>query len=442
MSDGRNNVKAGLWVAAAVGGLSASIWAWTAWQERDLVPFVVRFTAQQGVYGLKPGAPVLVGGIPYGEVERIDPTFAGGKVSAYDVHISVRRGVPLRRGAVVGRSDGSVSGDTTIEVRHVGRPRGSLGGAPNQTVPADTMLPPGSVIAATEQEPWRTTVGTNSASRLNHLIAAWRPEAPEKPLTTALEATLDDVRTRFNAVREPVKALSDRVREDWPKWSDELARSRELADSALAKLGIGQDAAPTAVIPSLRAMKDDFAALDAIEFSKSSDAMKRFEDAVAAVRHMRLAGTELSDLLTGAGSALGRLKGDFSIAGQELAATGREALSAPWRLLARPDATEAARQDELDLAGAYAECAVEWRQAMKSVEDALRRDEAVLRAAPGLAELLRARVDAATARFEAASAAMARRVMSEGRDARTSATPRTDGPATGTAPAAREAPAP
>ena len=165
-------------------------------------------------------------------------------------------------------------------------------------------------------------------------------------------------------------------------------------------------------------MKDDFAALDAIAFSKSSDAMKRFEDAVAAVRHMRLAGTELSDLLSGAGNALGRLKGDFSIAGQELSATEREALTAPWRLLARPDAAEVARQDELDLAGAYAECAVEWRQAMKAVEDALRRDRAVLGTAPGLADLRRARVDAATARFDAASAAMARRVMGAGRDAR------------------------
>ncbi len=418
MSDGRNNVKAGLWVAAAVGALSASIWAWTAWQDRDFVPYVVRFTSEDGVYGLKAGSRVLVGGIPSGEVVRIDPSFEGGKVHAYDVHVTVRRAVPLRRGAVVGRTTGSVSGDEAIEVRFVGRPRGSLGGAPHQPAPADTVLPPGSVIRASPPEPWRATLGATSAPSLNRLLAAWRPDAPAKPLTVELGDALDDARTRFNAVRDPVQALSERVREDWPKWSEELARSRELADSALAKLGIGQDAAPNAVIPSLRAMKDDFAALDAIAFSKSSDAMKRFEDAVAAVRHMRLAGTELSDLLSGAGNALGRLKGDFSIAGQELSATEREALTAPWRLLARPDAAEVARQDELDLAGAYAECAVEWRQAMKAVEDALRRDRAVLGTAPGLADLLRARVDAATARFDAASAAMARRVMGAGRDAR------------------------
>ncbi len=418
MSDGRNNVTAGLWVAAAVGALSASIWAWTAWQDRDFVPYVVRFTSEDGVYGLKAGSRVLVGGIPSGEVLRIDPSFEGGKVRAYDVHVTVRRAVPLRRGAVVGRTTGSVSGDEAIEVRFVGRPRGALAGAPNQATPADTVLPPGSMIQASPPEPWRATLGATSAPNLNRLLAAWRPDAPAKPLTVELGDALDDARTRFNAVRDPVQALSERVREDWPKWSEELARSRELADSALAKLGIGQDAAPNSVTPSLRAMKDDFAALDAIEFSKSSDAMKRFEDAVAAVRHMRLAGSELSDLLSGAGNALGRLKGDFSIAGQELSATGREALTAPWRLLARPDAAEVAEQDELDLAGAYAECAVEWRQAMKAVEDALRRDRAVLARAPGLADLLRARVDAATARFEAASAAMARRVMGAGRDAR------------------------
>lgn len=411
MSDGRNNIKAGLWVAAAVGALSASIWAWSAWQDRDFVPYVVRFTSEDGVYGLKPGGEVLVGGIPSGQIERIDPTFEGGKVRAYDVHVVIRRAVTLRRGAVVGRTTGSVSGDEAIEVRYIGRPRGSMAGAPNQSAPSDTVLAPGTVIQASPPEPWRATIGADSAPRLNALIAAWRPDAPTKPLAAELGEALDDARARFNAIRDPVQALADRVREDWPKWSDELARSRALADSAIAKLGIGADAAPGAIIPSLRGMKDDFAALDAIAFSKASDAMRRFEDAVTAVRHMRLAGTELSDLLTGAGNAMGRLKGDFSIAGQELTATGREAVSQPWRLLARPDADERAQQDALDAAGAYAECAVEWRQAMKAVEDALKRDQAVLRAAPGLAELLRSRVDAATARFEAASAEMARRVM-------------------------------
>jgi hypothetical protein len=149
---------------------------------------------------------------------------------------------------------------------------------------------------------------------------------------------------------------------------------------------------------------------------------------------MRLAGTELSDLLTGAGNAMGRLKGDFSIAGQELAATGREAVSAPWRLLARPDANERTQQDALDAAGAYAECAVEWRQAMKAVEDALKRDQAVLQAAPGLAELLRARVDAATTRFEAASAERARRVMQSGPAAPAAPAPAASGAAAPPAP--------
>lgn len=414
MSDGRSNLKAGLGVGAAVAALSASIWAWTAWQDRDLVPYVVRFGTEEGVYGLKPGAPVLVGGLPSGTIERIDPCFTAGKVTAYDVHVTVRRSVPLRRGVIVGRSDGGVSGDAAIEVRHVGRRVETGSAAPNQPPPESTLLAPGSVIQASQAEPWRTAVGAASAPRLNRLIAAWRPDEPAKPLTDELGEAVDGIRTRFREVGKPAEELVARVREDWPKWSEELARSREVADAALAKLGIGEDAAPGAVVPSLRAMKDDLAALDTIEFGKASRAMQRFEDAVAAVRHMRLAGTELSDLLTGTGTMLGRLKGDFSIAGQELTATEREALGAPWRLLARPDAAEQARQDELDLAGAYAECAVEWRQAMKAVEDALRRDEAVLRAAPGLADLLRARVDAASARFEAASAAMARAVMRRG----------------------------
>jgi hypothetical protein len=71
---------------------------------------------------------------------------------------------------------------------------------------------------------------------------------------------------------------------------------------------------------------------------------------------------------------------------------------------------------------------------MKAVEDALKRDQAVLQAAPGLAELLRARVDAATTRFEAASAEMARRVMQSGPAAPAAPAPAASGAAAPPAP--------
>ena len=67
----------------------------------------------------------------------------------------------------------------------------------------------------------------------------------------------------------------------------------------------------------------------------------------------------------------------------------------------------------MDLARAYAESAVEWRHAMKSIELALRRDEALLASQPALAALLRSRLDASTRRFEDASRRMADLLVGE-----------------------------
>jgi hypothetical protein len=75
---------------------------------------------------------------------------------------------------------------------------------------------------------------------------------------------------------------------------------------------------------------------------------------------------------------------------------------------------------------AYAESAAAHQRAMKGIEDALKRDAELLAKEPGLAELLRARLQAANALFEAQSARMEELLL---------------GPATAPAPVPAPAPA-
>ena len=75
---------------------------------------------------------------------------------------------------------------------------------------------------------------------------------------------------------------------------------------------------------------------------------------------------------------------------------------------------------------AYAESAAAHQRAMKGIEDALKRDSELLAKEPGLAELLRARLQAANALFEAQSARMEELLL---------------GPATAPAPVTAPAPA-
>jgi hypothetical protein len=104
-------------------------------------------------------------------------------------------------------------------------------------------------------------------------------------------------------------------------------------------------------------------------------------------------------MLEDADLAMSATSADYAIASQDLAATEREALTAPWRLFASPNAGERARSGRIEVARAYAEAAAAHQRAMKGIEDALRRDAELLARSPGLAELLSSRVEAANARF-------------------------------------------
>jgi len=403
----RSTLRAGFAVFGAVAALSSAVWAWTALERRSMVPYAVHFTADDGVYGLKLGGAVLVGGMPLGTVERIEPITVDGRVSGYQVHILLAREVPLYRGARVGRTDGSISGETQIEVRDVGLRRVMHGAKPLSGGMDDDRLSPGSVIEASPPEAFRSTFGGKSSPKLRRLLEAWAPEGDAKGLLSDYQHIGDDLPKRATPVREAFTALRDSIKADWPAWRDRVAEARERADAALAKLGMGENADPSAIMPQARAIGRELESLPPLGIDRASGVEDAFAQSMESIRHMRRVGSDLGDELTGAAGSLGRFAADFSIAGQELAATEREAFTSPWNLLATPGASQRAAEARIELARIYAESAVEWRHAMKAIEDALRRDEALLRTEPALAELLRARLNAATALFQSRSEAMA-----------------------------------
>jgi hypothetical protein len=403
----RSSTRAGFAVFGAVAALSSAVWAWTALERRSMVPYVVHFTADDGVYGLKLGGEVLVGGMPLGTVERIEPVTVNGSVNGYQVHILLEREVPLYRGARVGRTDGSISGETQIEVRDVGLRRIMHGAKPMSRGMDEERLSPGSVIEASPPEPFRSTFGGQSSPKLRRLLEVWAPEGDAPGLMADYQRLGRDLPAQAAPVREAFTALRDSIKADWPAWRDRITDARARADAALAKLGMGTDADPSAIMPQARAIGKELESLPPLGIDRASGVEDAFAQSMESIGHMRRVGGDLGDQLTGAAGSLGRFAADFSIAGQELAATEREAFTSPWNLLATPGSAQRAAEARIELARIYAESAVEWRHAMKAIEDALRRDEVLLRTEPALAELLRARMNAATALFQSRSEAMA-----------------------------------
>ena len=412
MARDRNNIAAGFAVGVVIAASLAGVFAWTAWQRSGLVPYVVHFSDEQGVYGLQEGSPILVGGMPLGELERIDPVMEDGHVHGYDVHIRVSRTVPLYAAAKVGRGPGSVSGETQIEVWDTGAHEARRTADRDD----DGPVPAGAEFRARDADAFKTYFGLSLGGRIRELMQSWAPAEPGTGLPARIETIGDEISARFRELRTTAGTLTDRVREDGTKWQEDLKAARAAADSAIAKLGTAKDAPQSAVVPQLRQAKTDLDSLSAMSFEQADQADALATRAIDRVRHMRVTGGELADLLLGADGSvtdLQRFTADFAIAAQELSATEREAVTNPLGLLGAPDASPRSLEARTEFARAYAECAVEWRHAMKSIELALQRDGAVLASQPALAELLRSRLDASTRRFEDASRRMADLLVGE-----------------------------
>jgi hypothetical protein len=146
-------------------------------------------------------------------------------------------------------------------------------------------------------------------------------------------------------------------------------------------------------------MGDEVGKLPSVESLRTQEASAALDRAVAAAKALGRKSGELRAMLEDADLAMSATSADYAIASQDLAATEREALTAPWRLFASPNAGERARSGRIEVARAYAEAAAAHQRAMKGIEDALRRDAELLARSPGLAELLSSRVEAANARF-------------------------------------------
>ena len=398
MSAERSNIRAGIVTLSAVCAFSAALWGWIEWKESSRAGYTVVFTAEQGVYGLFPGADVLVGGIRRGQVAEVVPTIVDGKVDEYRVKVEIERMVPLTRASKFEATAAGINGESVLEVRNVGR-AGPMAGNGNDPY-VNGRLEPGSTVAASTPDSLRTFGGSQNTKPLRKLVDAWLPDPPRADsLPNTVNRVLEDVPERGGSLKKGFGELSDRVRSDIQGWRTSLDALRADSDAAFAKLGAGDGAAADAVVPQLRAIGDEVGELPSIESARMQSASAALDRAVASVKALGRKGGELRDLLADADTSLGASAADYSIASQDLAATEREAVTEPWRLFASPGARDRANDGRIAVARAYAEAATEHQRAMKGIEDALRRDAELLARSLGLVELLRSRLEAANSRF-------------------------------------------
>ena len=401
MQSPRNNVRTGILTVATVAACTLLLWGWMGIEARRRVQYRVRFTAAQGVYGLGPGSPVTVGGLARGQVEAVHPDLEGDDLRGYLVHVRIDRDVPVTTRTRVEARAEDVSGAAVLAMENVGRPAPMTQSFTGPAVAG--LLPEGSEIVASTPDGFRAWGGTASGPSLRKLYDAWFAATAERQtLPARLKQAYGSLSTDFPALRKDVGRLSDDLERDFDDWRARFAEVRDEASAAMVRIGVGAEggSAGDSLTKGLGDLGREVRDIPAVESSRWARTSDSFDQAVAAVKKVGARTGELRTMLAEAGE-LGDAGADFSVAAQELSAGKDEALRAPWRLLARPDEAQRAQDARIELARTYAEAATEHQRAMKGIEDALRRDAPLLGTDPALAALLKSRLDAANALFEA-----------------------------------------
>ncbi len=397
------------------------IWLNLAWQARRQVPYRATFTTEQGVYGLRSGAPVLVGGLQRGKVTEVEPLLQDGMVTGYVVHFTISDHVRLYQHTKVEAQADAVAGGARLCILDTGRPR-TLNVATGTPGVLPGRLPPGSIIKAQEPGTFDGFLGPSNTRGISRLVADF------PSLRDSYTRIAEDAPARAVAIRDQWRPLAAQVQPDVQMWRQDWHALASRAESAMAKLGLGEGADPSAVAPGLRALQGELEqAMNGVDTERIHMARATLARAVQSLDDVQAQAFAMRNAMADAEHGLGIATADFAIAGAELAATEREALSAPWRLFAAPTAQQQAAADQVDDARTFAQAASEYERAVTSIRDTLTRDAELLTKAPGLAELLSTRLQAANAQFERATERFSRLLL--------------DGPA-GAAPASAPASAP
>lgn len=392
------NLRAGASVfgAIALGACVLLLAQW--WQARGMVEYTVTCTIEQGVYGLRAGSPVRVGGLVRGHVTAVRPVLKDTKLVGYGVDISLSRSVVLYRAARIHATTTGIAGDGAVDVVDTGRGRTTSSLRPSQANEAG-VLQAGEEIASISPHQYQWLVGSDGAKTVGELAkslpAAW----------ASLRTMGESAQPKWEAARSELAQLSNAMRGDAATWRRQWEEASTHAQHAIESMGAGKDGAPDAFLPVMRSIKEDAADIDfhriGIRTKFSRDALA---SAVSTLDALIAQTTAIKAALLDPDSSLGAARADFAIAGAELSATKREVMAQLWTLIGFPTPQQIREAQRIEEARVFAQAATEFERAVASLRDALIRDAELLKRTPGLAELLSTQLQQSSAQFESAVA--------------------------------------
>lgn len=427
--DARQNTVAGLFVLAGILLAAGTLVVIQRISLAKQATYTVRFEVDEGVTGLAPGSPVLVGGLASGSVTSVVPKPGDdGQLRFIDVQISLKADIEIFSNARVVRTMPLLGSQGSLNFTSLGGPGPKVAPEPLRVEPGQTIdaqSSPGmlEMLVGRENSEELGSVITNLAS-LSELLGEQLPRDYDEFVQPALR---------------DLGGVAHDLSQRWPQWSGRVDTTLANAEDASKSLVDGLSEARE-LLAAARRPVDDLASM--IEQNTPrvdsilANALTVSEDAVAVLGDLRNRSMPMLDEILGkADDALTRIARtveriepevfrqlpqireiltNIRVASAELKLATIEVRRNPWRLLLSPSSSQVAHENLMDAARAFSIAAGDLKTAGQSFEEILANDPSAFGADPQLAESIRRNLLDELGRFQKARDSLFRTII-EGR---------------------------
>jgi len=358
------------------------------------VPYVVRFSLEDGASGLKPDSPVNLGGQQVGRVTGWDfHRNPRGEPDAVDVRIALRADLPLYEDAWIFLERPLLGTLSSINIASIGA--GTTVDSPQGGNP---LLQPGEVIAGYISPPSflaQAGYGPEQSRQLQKILTDGaavmeRVDRLSSKFETELGPALDSVR----AVTADLGDASAQLRSKVPDWTGRVDSVLAKADDAAGRLNPIADQisgaiteanetirAAREVIETNRPQLDQIVAnIDKAAARLSTSTLDNVDATLASAKggadDFASAGREFNLLLQRESPNIERILANFRLAADQVKLTGIEVRRNPWRLLYSPTTKELESELFYDAARTYAQAVSDLRATSEALQIAGRSEPA------------------------------------------------------------------
>ncbi|MGD9690226.1 MAG: hypothetical protein AB7K52_11290 [Phycisphaerales bacterium] len=421
----RNNVKAGVFVAAGIAGLLivlmtiGNVWDYFT---QSRTTYVFRFSIDDGALGLKKGSIVKIGGKPVGEVVKVtfkkpddaksvDPLETQSFRVQYPINgdapapepreaiyviVSIdTKEVPVYRNAKVFLELPLLGNVSTINIPDVGGGRYNARSAPGQPVQQIDIgrLQPWEMIPATLAPPTflgQAGYGPDQKDQLQIILQRGSEIAEQvKEMVSSTQGQLDSTMRSVEDAAKNLSSATGMVNGRLPNWLDQIGTILVSANGAAEEGRQRLIEAKALLVVVQNALDENRANIDrifsgaartaentaAITDKVNNELYAIVRDALIDGRKVLATTSEAVDrvdrLLAEKTPEFGRIIANARLASDQLKLTMTEVRRNPWRLLYQPTRREIEEELTYDAARTYAEAVSQLRAGTEALEAAV-----------------------------------------------------------------------